>query len=85
MSEKKEWGKNEIFELINMYHSKSELWDIKCLDYKDRVIKHASMREIEIKICNVFYIYNILNLKLFAHEHLKMDQADPKALMLYKL
>ena len=29
-----------------MYHSKSELWDIKYQEYKDRVKKHASIRKV---------------------------------------
>lgn len=46
MGDKKEWLKAEIDELINMYHGKPELWDVKCKVYKDRVKKHNALTEI---------------------------------------
>jgi len=43
MGDKKEWLKSEIDQLINMYHNKPELWDVKS---KDRVKKRDALDEI---------------------------------------
>lgn len=43
---KKEWLKVEVEELINIYHSKAELWDVTCKSYKDRVKKHNGLKEM---------------------------------------
>jgi len=46
MGDKKEWLKSEIDQLINMYHNKPELWDVKSKVYKDRVKKRDALDEI---------------------------------------
>ncbi|KAK9685271.1 Alcohol dehydrogenase transcription factor Myb/SANT-like [Popillia japonica] len=49
MCEKREWLKNEIDELINMYHNKPELWDVTSKGYKDRVKKRDALSDIAEK------------------------------------
>lgn len=39
MGDNKEWVKSEVMDLINMYHNKPELWDVKSKIYRDRVKK----------------------------------------------
>jgi len=46
MGDKKEWLKSEIDQLINMYHNKPELWDVKSKVYKDRMKKRDALDEI---------------------------------------
>ena len=46
---KKEWLEAEIDELIELYHVKPELWDIKSKVYRDRVKKQNAFTEISEK------------------------------------
>lgn len=46
MSDKKEWFKGEIEDLINMYHGKPELWDVTSNIYKNRVKKQDAVKEM---------------------------------------
>lgn len=43
---KKQWLKAEIDELIDLYHAKPELWDIKSKIYRNRVKKQSALVEI---------------------------------------
>lgn len=51
MENKKEWLKSEVDDLINVYRSKPELWDVKNQVYKDRVKKKDAFKEIADKFC----------------------------------
>ncbi|XP_055630750.1 uncharacterized protein LOC129771287 [Toxorhynchites rutilus septentrionalis] len=48
-SNKKEWMKGEIEELICLYCSKVELWDVTSVEYKDRLKKISDYKEMTEK------------------------------------
>ena len=63
---KKEWLEAEIDELIELYHAKPELWDIKSKVYRDRVKKQNAFTEISEKFSTTIEeitrkIHNLMN------------------------
>jgi hypothetical protein len=60
MSEKKEWLKTEIEELIDLYHNKPVLWDVEDKVYRDRIKKRDALVEMaEIFATSIeAYTYN---------------------------
>jgi hypothetical protein len=70
---KKEWLKTEIDELIDLYHNKPVLWNVKDKAYRDRITKRDALVEMaEIfatsaeEYHNIFIVYiNVNTIKMF--------------------
>ncbi|XP_049843517.1 uncharacterized protein LOC126295219 [Schistocerca gregaria] len=46
---RKQWSREEIMELIQLYEANECLWNIKCSGYRDRTKKHKVGEEIGLK------------------------------------
>lgn len=46
MTDRPVWTKHETEVLINLYHSKPELWDVKSKDYRDKLKKRQSLIQL---------------------------------------
>ena len=76
--EKKVWSSSEVERLITLYHDRSCLWDIRSMEYKDRIKKEAAFKEIstEMNTEEVEITRKLHNLRSqFSTEKRKRDQS----------